>query len=70
MAQKKLEEYMRNGVRSGWLLDPLAKQVYLYRPRARPQILKNPGTVSGEQVLNRFVLDVRQVWAAKARRKP
>ena len=25
VVQKKLEEYMRNGARLGWLLDPLAK---------------------------------------------
>jgi len=67
--QKKMEEYIRNGSRLGWLLDPAPKQVHLYRPRARPPVLENPESDSGEPVLKRFVLDVRQGWAAMARRK-
>ena len=69
VVQKKMEEYMGNGARLGWLLDPARRQVHLYRPRARPQVLENPENLPGEPVLNRFVLDVRQVWAAMARRK-
>jgi len=69
VVQKKMEEYMRNGARLGWLLDPARKQVHLYRPRARPQVLERPERVSGEPVLKRFALDVRQVWATMARRK-
>jgi len=69
VVQQKMEEYIRNGARLGWLLDPARKQVHLYRPRARPQVLDNPEDLSGEPILKRFVLDVRQVWAAMARRK-
>ena len=54
--------------RLGWLLDPARKQVHLYRSRARPQVLDNPEKLSGEPVLKRLVLDVRQVRAAMARR--
>ena len=69
VVQQKMEEYIRNGARLGWLLDPPRKKVHLYRPRARPQVLVNPENLSGEPVLKRFVLDIRQVWAAMARRK-
>src|SRR5438132_10333956 len=31
-AQKKMAEYMNNGARLGWLLDPLRKRAYVYHP--------------------------------------
>jgi Uma2 family endonuclease len=62
--QDKMEEYIRNGARMGWLLDSEAKQVHVYRANAAPEILNDPATVNGEPVLPGFKLDVRRVWAA------
>src|SRR5437764_2388029 len=42
VVQDKMEEYMRNGARLGWLLEPVGKQVHIYRLRSRAQVLKNP----------------------------
>ncbi|HLH26083.1 MAG TPA: Uma2 family endonuclease [Chloroflexota bacterium] len=58
----KLEEYLANGARLGWLLDPDAHQVYVYRPDAPVQRLHQPETVSGDPVLPGFALDLREVW--------
>ncbi len=33
--KEKMEEYLANGARLGWLIDPLGKKVHIYRPRAR-----------------------------------
>jgi Uma2 family endonuclease len=33
--QAKMHEYIANGVRLGWLLDPLTQTAYIYRPGAR-----------------------------------
>ena len=30
--QTKMEEYIKNGARLGWLLDPMKQRVYVYRP--------------------------------------
>jgi Uma2 family endonuclease len=60
--QKKMEEYMENGVQLGWLIDPLKKKVYVYHPRLAAEILDDPQTVSGEPVLPGFTLDVRTLW--------
>ena len=60
--QNKMEEYIENGVSLGWLIDPKNKKVYVYRANGETKILDNPKTVSGEDVLNGFELNVREIW--------
>lgn len=61
-SRKKMAEYIENGARLGWLIDPKNKRVYVYRPNAEVKILENPETVSGESVLENFSLDLREIW--------
>jgi Uma2 family endonuclease len=61
--QAKMQEYIANGAQLGWLIDPRAKKVYIYRPSADVQCLEDPVTVSGEPVLPGFTLDVRRLWS-------
>ncbi len=61
-AQKKMEEYRDNGCRLGWLLDPRRKRVAVYRPGQAVEILQAPASLSGEDVLPGFVLDVQFLW--------
>jgi Uma2 family endonuclease len=60
--QAKMREYMANGSRLGWLIDPQHRTVYAYRPRAAVRRLENPATVSGDPVLPGFVLNVAPIW--------
>jgi Uma2 family endonuclease len=60
--QRKMEEYQQNGCRLGWLLDPKHEQVAIYRPGQPVEIMNAPATLSGEEVLPGFVLDVRFLW--------
>lgn len=60
--QEKMEEYIQNGAQLGWLIDPVEKKVYVYRPQTQVQCLDNPATLSGEPLLKGFVLDVRELW--------
>lgn len=60
--QKKMDAYIENGARLGWLINPKEKEVQVYRPNAEPEILKNPQTVSGENVLTGFELDLTEIW--------
>jgi Uma2 family endonuclease len=61
--QAKLREYIANGALLGWLIDPIEKKVYVYRPSAEVTCLDDPKTVSGDPVLPRFVLDLQRLWA-------
>jgi Uma2 family endonuclease len=60
--QAKMEEYLANGARLGWLLDPAHRRVYVYRPDAPVARLDRPETVAGDPVLPGFVLDLREIW--------
>jgi Uma2 family endonuclease len=59
----KMQEYIANGARLGWLIDPLEKRVYIYRPNQSVEILENPETLSGDPELPGFGLRVRELWA-------
>jgi Uma2 family endonuclease len=62
VVQAKMEEYLANGARLGWLLDPEQRRVYVYRPDAPVARLDRPETVAGDPVLPGFVLDLREIW--------
>lgn len=60
--QAKMQEYLDNGVRLGWLIEPSAKTVEIYRLNKQVEILNNPQTLSGENVLSEFVLDLSTIF--------
>lgn len=60
--QKKLEEYLENGVRLGWLIDPIQKQVEIYRQGREKEVLFQPKIISGQDVLEGFSLDLENLW--------
>ena len=60
--QAKMEEYLDNGVRLGWLIEPSAKTVEIYRQNKQVETLNNPPTLSGEDVLPGFILDLSEIF--------
>jgi len=60
--QAKMVEYRDNGVRLGLLINPQDQQVEIYRLGQDVEILQSPATVSGEEVLPGFVLDLTRIW--------
>ena len=61
--QEKMQEYVDNGADLGWLIDPIDKNVYVYRPQTQVERLDNPSSLSGEPLLKDFALDVRELWS-------
>jgi Uma2 family endonuclease len=59
--REKMQEYIENGARLGWLIDRKNKRVEIYRPNQEVEILENPATLSGEDVLPNFVLDLNAI---------
>ncbi len=49
--QEKMQEYLNNGLQLGWLINPQAQEVKIYRPNQVVEIVKLPTTLSGEKVL-------------------
>ena len=58
-ARRKMEEYIANGGRLGWLIDPFRRQAHIYRPGAEPVTLDDPEQLTGDPELPGFVFNVR-----------
>jgi Uma2 family endonuclease len=59
--QAKMREYIQNGLRLGWLINPQDKQVEIYRSNQEVEILISPTSLSGEDVLPGFILDLANI---------
>jgi Uma2 family endonuclease len=59
--EAKMEEYISQGVRLGWLIDPRSGTVAIYRTGRPMERLSRPATLSGEDVLPGFVLDLKGI---------
>ena len=60
--QDKMAEYIANGARLGWLIDPYNARVYVYRPGHAVECLENPTTISADPVLSGFVFNAAEIW--------
>ena len=59
--QRKMRIWMDGGARLGWLIDPRSRRVFIYRSsQPEPEVLENPETLEGEDVLPGFSFAVRQ----------
>ena len=57
--QAKMLEYLDSGLRLGWLIDPKNQMVEIYRAGKEVEVLAFPVTLSGEEVLPGFTLEVK-----------
>ena len=57
-----MREYIDNGARLGWLINPQARQVEIYRQGQQVEILSDPTTLSGEDVLPGFTLNLQRIF--------
>ncbi|MBC1237297.1 Uma2 family endonuclease [Nostoc sp. 2RC] len=62
IAQDKMREYLDNGVRLGLLINRKSRQVEIYRQGQKVEVLDSPATLSGEDVLKGFVLNLGRIW--------
>ena len=60
--QRKMQEYLDSGIRLGWLINPEDKLVEIYRPGREVEVVRSPSTLSGEEVLPGFVLNIEWIW--------
>jgi Uma2 family endonuclease len=59
----KMQEYLDNGCRLGWLIDSKTQLAEIYRPEQSPEVLQAPLTLSGESVLPGFILDLQAIFS-------
>jgi len=56
--QAKMQEYLTSGLRLGWLINPQEEQVEIYRANQAVEVLPFPVTLSGEDILPGFTLNL------------
>jgi Uma2 family endonuclease len=60
--QNKMQEYLNCGVRLGWLINPDEKQVEIYRQGQEKEVLNNPETLSGEDILPKLIVELAEIF--------
>jgi Uma2 family endonuclease len=60
--RKKMLEYMSNGCKLAWLINRKDKKVEIYREGKEVEILDHPVSLSGENILPEFVLEMELIW--------
>ncbi|MEN9216155.1 MAG: Uma2 family endonuclease [Gloeomargarita sp. HHBFW_bins_162] len=60
--QAKMQEYLENGCRLGWLINPETRTVEIYHPNSPTKIATFDTVLSGEDVLPGFTLDLRTIF--------
>jgi len=60
--ETKMAAYAANGVRLGWLIDPFAHTITVYRPGKDPELLRAPERITGDPELPGFVLEMEGIW--------
>lgn len=59
---EKMDEYLANGARVGWLIDPKDRRVFVYLSGAPRTELVNPAQLSADPFLPGFVLEMAEIW--------
>ncbi|MBA3921310.1 MAG: Uma2 family endonuclease [Nostocaceae cyanobacterium] len=60
--QEKMQEYTDNQVKRGWLIDRKTRRVEIYRQGQPVEVLESPATLSGENILPGFILNLQNIW--------
>ncbi|MDJ0648448.1 MAG: Uma2 family endonuclease [Xenococcaceae cyanobacterium MO_188.B19] len=60
--RNKMREYIDCGVRLGWLINPDDKQVEIYRQGKEKEVVNNPRTLSGEDIMPGLVVDLSEIF--------
>lgn len=60
--REKMEEWLANGSRLGWLIDAETRTVEIFRPGFEAETLTGASSVTGEGPVAGFVLELTPVW--------
>ena len=61
-AQAKMEQWIANGARLGWLIDGDQETVHVYRKGRPPKIYRGIQELAGEGPVKGFLLKLRAIW--------
>jgi Uma2 family endonuclease len=60
--QQKMIEYIDCEIKLAWLINTDKKQVEIYRIGQKKEVLDNPQSLSGENILPNLIVDLLDIW--------
>ncbi len=60
--QTKMQDYLHNGLRLGWLIDPQNQTIEIYQPDQPTKTQPLSGTLSGDPILPSFQLNLSKIF--------
>ena len=60
--QEKMEMWVSQGARLGWLVDPLEEAVWIYRPEREAERVERPESVAASEIGDDLVIDFSRIW--------
>ncbi len=60
--QEKMEMWVSQGARLGWLVDPREETVWVYRPEQEPEQLQRPESLTATELSDDLTIDLTRVW--------
>ena len=60
--QVKMQEYIDNGVKLGWLINPQQQQVEIYHPGESKEVLNKPIALSDNEILPELIIELDFIW--------
>jgi Uma2 family endonuclease len=61
-AKAKMERWIENGAKLGWLIDPYQRRAFVYGPSGKPTVISG-NSVPGSGPVFGFTLDLSEVWS-------
>jgi Uma2 family endonuclease len=58
----KMEQWIANGAKLAWRIDPFARTVAIYAAGKTPTVLEQPETVEGTELIAGFKLKMNRIW--------
>lgn len=60
--EAKMKQWIANGTKVAWLIDPEQRTVSIYRPDDQPEVLVHPSSVQGDGIVAGFELVMARIW--------
>ena len=60
--EAKMKQWIANGTKVAWLIDPGQQAVSIYRPDDEPEVLIHPSSVQGDGIVAGFELVMARIW--------
>ncbi len=61
--QAKMEMWISQGARLGWLVDPLEATVWIYRPEREAERVERPESLTATEIAGDLTIDFSRVWS-------